>query len=146
MKKLKEKLNAKLSKNGGFTLVEMLIVVAIIAILIVISVPMISSNLEKARVATDAANLRSAQSLAIAYYLTETSDPDSTATFATAGTEYAYRVDDSTHQGSIVIATSATAGDPGFKYGQAEGHVDGYVSLKIKSDGEITDAKWVPKT
>ena len=29
MKKLKEKLSAKLSKNGGFTMVEMLIVVEI---------------------------------------------------------------------------------------------------------------------
>lgn len=64
MRKLKEKLNAKLSKNGGFTLVEMLIVVAIIAILIAISIPMVSSSLEKARLAVDRANARSAIGLA----------------------------------------------------------------------------------
>lgn len=60
MKKLKEKLNAKLSKNGGFTLVEMLIVIAIIAVLIAISIPVVTNELENAREAADAANLRSA--------------------------------------------------------------------------------------
>ena len=64
------KLKAKLKNQGGFTLVEMLIVVAIIAILIMVSVPMILANLEKAREATDDANLRSAQGVAYAYYLT----------------------------------------------------------------------------
>lgn len=60
MKKLKEKLNAKLSKNGGFTLVEMLIVIAIIAVLVAISIPVVTNQLEKAREAADAANIRSA--------------------------------------------------------------------------------------
>ena len=53
-----EKLRAKLKKQGGFTLVEMLIVVAIIAILIAVSIPLVGSALEKAREATDAANER----------------------------------------------------------------------------------------
>ena len=35
------KLKAKLKKQGGFTLIEMLIVVAIIAILIAISIPLV---------------------------------------------------------------------------------------------------------
>ena len=43
----------------GFTLMEMLIVVAIIAILIAIAIPVFSAQLHKARVATDWANLRS---------------------------------------------------------------------------------------
>lgn len=60
MKKLKEKLSAKLSKNGGFTLVEMLIVIAIIAVLVAITIPLVTTELENAREATDAANLRSA--------------------------------------------------------------------------------------
>lgn len=60
MKKLKEKLNAKLSKNGGFTLVEMLIVVAIIAVLIAVSIPVVTGQLEKARQSADAANCRAA--------------------------------------------------------------------------------------
>ncbi len=56
MKKLKEKLSAKLKKQGGFTLVEMLIVVASIAILIAISIPMVTSSLDEAKKATDDAN------------------------------------------------------------------------------------------
>ena len=67
MKTLKERLSAKLSKNGGFTLVEMLIVVAIIAILIMVSIPMIGANLDKARMAVDDANERTAINMA-GYY------------------------------------------------------------------------------
>ncbi len=44
----------------GFTLMEMLIVVAIIAVLVAISIPVFTNHLEKAREATDAANIRSA--------------------------------------------------------------------------------------
>ena len=43
----------------GFTLAELLIVVAIIAVLVAIAIPIFSSQLEKGREATDAANIRS---------------------------------------------------------------------------------------
>ena len=49
----------KLNKKG-FTLAELLVVVAIIGVLVAISIPIFTSQLEKAREATDAANLRSA--------------------------------------------------------------------------------------
>lgn len=42
----------------GFTLMEMLIVVAIIAVLVAIAIPTFSSSLHKAREATDLANAR----------------------------------------------------------------------------------------
>ncbi len=42
----------------GFTLAELLIVVAIIAVLVAIVIPIFSSQLEKAREATDVANIR----------------------------------------------------------------------------------------
>lgn len=45
--------------NKGFTLAELLIVVAIIAVLVAIFIPIFTSQLEKAREATDAANIRS---------------------------------------------------------------------------------------
>ena len=45
-------------RNSGFTLEELLIVVAIIAVLVAIFIPIFSSQLHKARVATDWANLR----------------------------------------------------------------------------------------
>ena len=48
-----------LKKNEkGFTLMEMLIVVAIIAVLVAIAIPTFKSSLDKAKAATDAANIR----------------------------------------------------------------------------------------
>ena len=48
----------KMKNKKGFTLMEMLIVVAIIAILIAIAIPTFASSLNKARIATDEANIR----------------------------------------------------------------------------------------
>lgn len=49
----------KLNKKG-FTLAELLVVVAIIGVLVAISIPIFTSQLEKSRDATDMANIRSA--------------------------------------------------------------------------------------
>lgn len=53
----------------GFTLAELLIVVAIIGVLIAISIPIFTAQLKKARLATNKANGRSAFSAAEAAYL-----------------------------------------------------------------------------
>ena len=51
----------KLRKNEkGFTLAELLIVVAIIGVLVAISIPIFTSQLEKAREGADLANIRAA--------------------------------------------------------------------------------------
>ena len=55
--------------NKGFTLMEMLIVVAIIAILIAIMIPVFNAQLEKSREAADAANIRSAYAEVMVKYL-----------------------------------------------------------------------------
>ena len=62
----------KLKKNKkGFTLAELLIVVAIIGVLVAISIPIFTSQLEKSREAVDEANLRNAYAEVSAAVLTE---------------------------------------------------------------------------
>ncbi|MFO3713500.1 type II secretion system protein [Oribacterium sp. P9] len=60
----------KLNKKG-FTLAELLIVVAIIAVLVAISIPIFNSRLEASRESVDASNLRAAYAVASADLLTE---------------------------------------------------------------------------
>ena len=50
------------NKNKGFTLMEMLIVVAIIAILVTVAIPTFTKTLERSREASDLANVRNAYS------------------------------------------------------------------------------------
>lgn len=64
----------KLNNKKGFTLMEMLIVVAIIAVLVAIAIPVFTNQLEKAREATDAANIRSAYAEVMACALTDAAD------------------------------------------------------------------------
>ena len=63
MNLMKQKLNKK-----GFTLAELLVVVAIIAILAAVAFPLFSSQLERSRESTDLANARSASSVAVGAY------------------------------------------------------------------------------
>lgn len=50
----------KLNNKKGFTLMEMLIVVAIIAVLVAIAIPVFNGALTKSKEAADVANLRAA--------------------------------------------------------------------------------------
>ena len=65
------------NNKKGFTLAELLIVVAIIAVLTAIAIPIFNTQLEKSREETDIANLRSAKAAAVAYFL---DNPSSTGT------------------------------------------------------------------
>lgn len=62
----------KLNKKG-FTLAELLVVVAIIGVLVAVSIPIFTAQLEKAREATDLANMRAAKAVAVAEYLEDDS-------------------------------------------------------------------------
>lgn len=60
--------------DNGFTLVELLIVVAIIAVLVGVAIPVFNSQLEKSREATDLANVRSAYAQVMTEVITSSED------------------------------------------------------------------------
>ena len=61
----------KKNNKKGFTLAELLIVVAIIAVLVAIAIPVFTSQLEKSREATDTANIRSKYAEVMTQILTD---------------------------------------------------------------------------
>ena len=126
MNELREKLQQKRKSGKGFTLMEMLIVVAIIAILVAIAIPTFNASLEKARKATDQANARALKSLCVTEYLMDNSNTgtygldasagvavkasgtaDGKATFSNANV---YKVQSSTNKGDYITCTIGESG------------------------------------
>ena len=123
--KLKQNALKKLKKTGGFTLIEMLIVVAIIAILVAVSIPMVTKSLDKAKDATDTANERSAKSAAVIEYMTSTED-------FTSDKKYYYDA----AKGELVKGDAAPTEMQG--YGQCAKHKGDYLKVTINNKGEVT--------
>ena len=73
----------KMNKKG-FTLIEMLVVIAIIAVLVAIVVPVVSNSTVKAKAASDAANLRSIIAEASIDYLSGAADDTGNVKFTPA--------------------------------------------------------------
>ena len=65
----------------GFTLAELMVVVAIIGVLVAVSVPIFNSQLEKSREATDLANVRSAYAQVMTEAISKDGIPESVAVF-----------------------------------------------------------------
>lgn len=133
-------LREKFRNKKGFTLVEMLIVVAIIAILIMVSIPMVNSALESAREAVDAANERNARAVATIAYMSATEKKP--ASFAEGGGIYKdggsayYVVGDS--NGDTTTGTLSTTAPTGTQYGQGTkagklqlDHTGGYILVTV---------------
>ena len=72
------------TNKKGFTLAELLIVVAIIGVLVAISIPIFTAQLEKSREATDVANIRAAYAEVMSDALTDTG---STSTASNSNTD-----------------------------------------------------------
>jgi len=62
-------------KQEGFTLIELLAVVAILAVLILIAVPIITSNINDAKITSCESNIKMLNSAIQRYYFTEGSYP-----------------------------------------------------------------------
>lgn len=87
--------------NKGFTLAELLIVVAIIAVLVAIAIPVFTSQLEKAREATDLSNVRAAYAEIMTAALTEETS------IVSNSNDITYTVDTTT-KGSYVYKAEVT--------------------------------------
>lgn len=70
----------KKNNKKGFTLAELLIVVAIIAVLVAVAIPVFTTQLERSREATDVANVRSAYAALMADYIATGSASGTTVT------------------------------------------------------------------
>lgn len=153
--------------NKGFTLAELLIVVAIIGVLVAISIPIFSKQLEKARDATSVANIRSAYAEAMNYALEYNGYPVAkNPSYYTDGKNKIY-VDGSGYVSAVVIPVTIKSRQANNWSGLAEklpftllgnsvtksfeGGDDGKESLsyrfwyiefefKSKSEGELKDA------
>ena len=89
----------KMNKKG-FTLIEMLVVIAIIAVLVAIIIPTVSSATTKAKAAADAANLRAAVAEGTVDYLGDKNNTDGMVHFTKATNGAG---------GTIAASTDATA-------------------------------------
>ena len=116
----------KLLKNKkGFTLMEMLIVVAIIVILVAISVPTFTANLDQAKTTADAANYRAAKSAAQVYKINNDIE---------TGTTYYYDAE----LGDISTEEPAGYGECSEHDAPASGEEAAYVEVVYNTDGTIT--------
>lgn len=98
----------KMNKKG-FTLIEMLVVVAIVAVLVAIVIPVVGNSTEAAKEAADAANIRAAISEVTTKALTGDATATKTVTLTQDGgfTEN----DDLENIGGFPLSLFATLGD-----------------------------------
>lgn len=85
---MKEMIKRVREEKGGFTLAELLVVVAIILVLVAIAVPVFTANLQQAQQATQEANISNVKSVATAAYFEAESATKGSGSTAITGTWY----------------------------------------------------------
>ncbi len=127
----------KMNKKG-FTLIEMLVVIAIIAVLVSIIIPVVGSSTTKAAAATDAANLRSAKASLTIMVLDGTIDKSTNAsgkttlTFGEGGIAFEAPVAKSS-DASTFAATVDTYGNIEVNFGAGK-TIDYYAAIAAGED------------
>ena len=99
----------KIRERNGFTLAELLIVVAIIAVLVAVAIPVFTTQLEKAKVATEQANARSTYAEAVSTYLIDDTKTSLSKTYD--GVTYEATTSNGT-QWTVTLTNKKSSGGP----------------------------------
>ena len=119
-------------RKQGFTLMEMLIVVAIIAVLAAIAIPAMGRSIHKAKESADLANVR-------AYYAYLQQDYMSTGTYRDFGLSWAYNVTDTiTYDDGTTVKLQTGYVAVAVPTAEAQNTTSGYQVHYICSKGDLT--------
>lgn len=131
-------------KNKGFTLAELLIVVAIIAILVAISLPLFSSQIAKANLQADQTHVSAAKASAVAEYL-DTNSHDTITYYFDAGIAMANK-----NNSEGIVGYGKSTKEPYKKQTGAVGapvNDDGsknIIQVIVGNNGIVMSTTWVP--
>ena len=110
----------KVKEKKGFTLAELLVVVAIIGVLVAVSIPIFTAQLEKAKLATNQANARAAKAAVVAEMISSSrNNGKATYTVSTA---------------KIGSITDAGSGNLSIEADPSEWEIDSISNSKLKTD------------
>ena len=132
-------------QNGkkGFTLAELLIVVAIIAVLVAIMVPVFGSSKDKSILAKDTANLRSAYAEAVVTAMTGADGDSALDALGTSNTKLAVLVEvPSGFQCAVKVENGTTVKVQSPKKNEMSFEIDKDVVLSFGTAGTDTIGTW----
>lgn len=125
----------------GFTLAELLITVAIIAVLVAVAIPIFTTYLEKAREAVDISAMRSCRSVITAAYITGDIEPGAIQEYYYDGGSLTYTTPKN-GIGKGTVAEGKTVYNAGngcefCNYDQTEDHTDAFLFASVDLEGTV---------